>query len=424
MMTKHNVFLFFLLATSVLTYAQTQNSFIKHIKELCSPKMFGRGAEFSGDSIAAKYISSQYKSYGLKTAKGSYYQSFDYSVNTFEGAYELTINNKTLRPGTDFMVHPSSRPGKGNFKTFRITKENWEDEKFRAYFLKKHWVNKIIIYDHELNDTKTKDFFKLKLAKLQAAALIDVIPSDPIANESSYQLQPPTFQISKKKLASFGKIDRIEFNIDALVKKEYPTQNVIGIVEGKNDSTNYIIVSAHYDHIGHLGKETMLQGANDNASGVSMLLSLAEHFSKPENQPEKSILFIAFAAEEIGLLGSEHYTENPLVSLEKTSFVLNLDLMGSGSKGVTVVNGVELDIESQLLESINESGKYVKDIQRKKNRANSDHFHFTTKDVPAFFIYARGNVGGYHNLGDTVDKLEKNEFEGLFNLFKEFIISL
>lgn len=424
MMVKRNVFFFSVFLTTLLSYAQSQDSFLNHIKELCSTKMHGRGAEFGGDGIAAKYISNHYKKNGLKPYRGSYYQNFNYAVNTFEGTYTLTINNKILKPGIDFMAHPSSKSGKGNFKTFRITNDDWKNEEFRAKFLKKQWVNKVIIYDHELNDPKTKDYFKLKLAKLQASALIDVIPSNPIANEFCNQLQPPTFQISQKKLDSFGEINKIEFDLEATFKKDYPSQNVYGIIKGKTAPSSYIVVSAHYDHIGHLGKETMLQGANDNASGVAMLLSLAEHFSKPENQPDKSILFIAFAAEEIGLVGSEYYVKHPVIKLEETKFVLNLDLMGSGSEGITVVNGKELELESQLLETINESGNYVKNIQRKKNRANSDHFHFTTKDIPAFFIYARGDVGGYHNLGDIVDKLEKNQFKGLFNLFIEFISAL
>ena len=210
----------------------------------------------------------------------------------------------------------------------------------------------------------------------------------------------------------------------ATLIEDYKSQNVIGLVKGSEQPNQYLIVSAHYDHIGHLGKATMLQGANDNASGVAMLLSLAEYFGKPENQPKKSIVFIAFAAEEIGLLGSEHYVKNPLVPLEKTDFVLNLDLMGSGSEGITVVNGKELTSYYELLTEVNESHNYVAEIKRRANRANSDHFHFTEKDVPAFFIYARGKVGGYHNLGDTVNTLEHNQFDGLFGLFVDFLNAL
>ena len=95
MMVKRNVFFFSVFLTTLLSYAQSQDSFLNHIKELCSTKMHGRGAEFGGDGIAAKYISNHYKKNGLKPYRGSYYQNFNYAVNTFEGTYTLTINNKT-----------------------------------------------------------------------------------------------------------------------------------------------------------------------------------------------------------------------------------------------------------------------------------------------------------------------------------------
>lgn len=423
-MRKESAFILLSVLLTINCLAQTEQSFSKHIQELCSEKMHGRGTEFKGDGIAAKYIMNQFKGFGLKPYKGSHFQSFKYDANSFEGAYSLKFNDRELKVGDDFLAHAASKPGKGSYKTCRITEEKWKDEKFRAKFLKKPCVNRVLIVDHALNDPKTKDYFKLKLHKLQASAVIDVIDNEPIANEFSAQTMAPTFQVSKTKLATFGEINKVTYHLDATFKEDYPSQNVYGIVRGKKDPASFIIVSAHYDHIGHLGKEIMIEGANDNASGVAMLLSMAEHFGKPENQPDKSILFIAFAAEEIGLLGSKHYVEHPLIDLKKTNFVLNLDLMGSGSEGITVVNGRELQLEYTLLETVNESGNYTPEIKNRSNRANSDHFHFTTKNIPAFFVYARGEVGGYHNLGDTVEKLETGQFEGLFNLFKEFVKSL
>lgn len=423
-MIKIFLFLLSLLFVAHNTFAQSEVSFKKHISELCSTKMHGRGAEFNGDGIAAKYIENEFRKNNLNTVKGSYKQPFTYPVNTFEGKYSLKINGTPLKVGDDFMANAASKAGKGSFKAFRLTKEDWENEAFRISFLKKHWVNKVIVFDHELNNPKTKDYFKLKLAKLQAAALIEVIESDPIANEFSEQLQAPTFQVSAKKIASYGEIKKVEFELDATLKENYASQNVYGLVKGDSLPNEFIIISAHYDHIGHLGETTMLEGANDNASGVAMLLSLAEYYSKPENTPSKSILFLAFAAEEIGLIGSEFYVKHPIVDLEKTKFVLNLDLMGSGSEGIMVVNGEELSLEFQLLQTINETGAFVSSIEKRKNRANSDHFHFTEKNIPAFFVYAKGKVGGYHNLGDTKEKLENGQFEGLFNLFKEFVSAL
>ena len=77
-----------------------------------------------------------------------------------------------------------------------------------------------------------------------------------------------------------------------------------------------------------------------------------------------------------------------------------------------------------MLTAINDHHGYITEIKSRANRANSDHFSFTERNVDAFFIYARGKVGGYHNLGDTVDKLEHGQFQGLFNLFVEFLVAL
>ncbi len=417
-------FLFLFLLNIQYTFSQTETTFFKHINYLCSKEVHGRGAEFKGDSIAAQYLSRQYKKFNLTPIDKSYLQHFSYDVNTFPGAYSLTINGKKLKAGVEVVAHAGSKSGKGKFKVIRLTAEDWNDPKFRTKFLNKPLTGKVLLYDHALNDTKIVDYFKLKLAKVKAAGLIELLDTDPIANEFTDQIVPPTFLVNRQTLGILSEIKTVEFDLTATLVKGYKSQNVVGLVKGSEQPEQYLIVSAHYDHIGHLGKETMLQGANDNASGVAMLLSLAEYFGKPENQPKKSILFICFAAEEIGLLGSQHYVKNPLVPLEQTDFVLNLDLMGSGSEGITVVNGKELDLQYQLLTVVNEHHNYVPDIKNRANKANSDHFYFTEKEVPAFFVYARGTVGGYHNVEDTIDQLERGQFEGLYGLFIEFLKTL
>ena len=87
-----------------------------------------------------------------------------------------------------------------------------------------------------------------------------------------------------------------------------------------------------------MGKDVYFPGANDNASGVAMLLNLANYYSKKENQPKCSIAFIAFAGEEAGLLGSKYFSEHPLIPLNKMKFLVNLDLLGTGDEGMMVVN--------------------------------------------------------------------------------------
>ena len=90
-----------------------------------------------------------------------------------------------------------------------------------------------------------------------------------------------------------------------------------------------------------MGKNTFFPGANDNASGVAMLLQLANYYSKPENQPDYSICFIAFTGEELGLLGSKYYVQNPLFPLNQIKLLINMDMVGTGDEGITIVNTSE-----------------------------------------------------------------------------------
>ena len=199
------------------TFSQTESSFFKHINYLCSQEVHGRGAEFKGDSIAAKYLSEKYKEFNLEKIEGSYFQHFTYDVNTFPGAYSLSIDGKPLKAGVDFVAHAGSKSGKGKFKVIKLTAEDWSNPKFRTKFLKKPLQGKVLIYDHALNDTKIADYFKLKLAKLKAAGLIELLDDDPIANEFTDQIVAPTFRLTENTLGDLGEIKTVEFNLDSYI---------------------------------------------------------------------------------------------------------------------------------------------------------------------------------------------------------------
>jgi Zn-dependent M28 family amino/carboxypeptidase len=201
---------------------------------------------------------------------------------------------------------------------------------------------------------------------------------------------------------------------------DHPSQNVIGYVKGSVHPDSFIIFSAHYDHLGRMGKEVYFPGANDNASGCAMVLNLARHYSKKENRPKCSMVFIFFAGEEVGLLGSEYFTKNPLFPLSRIKFLLNMDIMGTGEEGITVVNGTIFKKEFDLLSRVNADGKFIKEVRIRGKSANSDHFHFTEKGVKAFFIYTMGGTKAYHDIYDRAETLPLNEFEDLFKMITAF----
>src|SRR6185295_17501176 len=109
--------------------------------------------------------------------------------------------------------------------------------------------------------------------------------------------------------------------------------------------------------------------------------------SKKENQPGCSIVFIAFAGEEAGLIGSKYYTDHPLFPLARIKFLINLDLLGTGDDGMMVVNATEYPNQFHLLDSINSVHQFLPKLGQRGKAKNSDHYYFTEHAVPSFFFY-------------------------------------
>jgi Zn-dependent M28 family amino/carboxypeptidase len=131
-------------------------------------------------------------------------------------------------------------------------------------------------------------------------------------------------------------------------------------------------------------------------------------------------LLIAFAGEEAGLLGSQYFTRNPKVPLANISFLVNVDIMGSGEEGITVVNGSLHKEAFDRLTHINDSLALLPQIKIRGKAANSDHYPFSEKGVPAFFFYTMGPNKHYHDIEDTYDALSFSAFNNLQLLIQGF----
>jgi Zn-dependent M28 family amino/carboxypeptidase len=130
--------------------------------------------------------------------------------------------------------------------------------------------------------------------------------------------------------------------------------------------------------------------------------------------------FILFSGEEAGLLGSKYFTDNPLIPLSNIRFLVNLDLEGTGIDGITVVNATVYPKEFAMLKQINEKDKYMVKINSRGKAANSDHYLFTEKGVPAFYIYTLGGIQAYHDIYDVSATLPLNKYEDEFRLLVKF----
>ena len=225
-----------------------------------------------------------------------------------------------------------------------------------------------------------------------------------------------TIQLDKNRFTKEPK--NIEINVENKFVKKFNASNVTAMVMGTQKPDSFIFITAHYDHLGGMGADTYFPGANDNASGVALLLSLAKYYA---SHPQKySIGFILFGCEEIGLVGSKYYSENPIIPLNKIRFLTNTDLAGTGIDGITVVNATTFPKEFALMNKVNDAGKYLTKINARGEAANSDHYWFTKKGVPSFFFYTLGGIAAYHDVFDKAITLPLNEQADLQTLMIKF----
>lgn len=399
------------------------------VDTLAAPGMHGRGYVNDGDKIAANYIKQQFAELGLKSFRDDYFQPFTFSVNTFPGKMEFGCifqNKKELETfegvaGRNFIVAPDAPSINGLYPTIvfdsSYTTSPSKFEKFRKK-IKSDGVF-VIIDDRGVTNKQKLEYFKKVKNGYFGTHIIEPVSkltwsvSQEVAKYVKIQVLADSF--------SFRAKGNVAINIENKFVESHATQNVIGYIEGSERPDSFIVFSAHYDHLGQMGSNVYFPGANDNASGCAMLLNLVNHYSKPRSRPRYSVVFIAFAGEEAGLLGSKHYTENPLFPMRKIRFLINTDIMGTGDEGITVVNGSVFKKEFDALVEINKQKEYLKEVKIRGKAANSDHYHFSEKGVNAIFIYTMGGIKAYHDIYDKAETLPLNKFEDVFYLILKFM---
>jgi len=295
----------------------------------------------------------------------------------------------------------------GRFKKFE------DDTHFRRSFL---------VLDVNImkgNVLRKERLQKLKENVYKAHGLIE-LHDKLLWSVSTEQALYPKLQVLKTAMPK-GKTIKVDIfsQINA-----HSTQNVIGYVRGSVYPDSFIVFTAHYDHLGKMGKDVYFPGANDNASGTAMLLDLSRHFASCNPKSKYSVVFIAFAGEEAGLLGSYYYTQHPLFPLNQIKLLMNLDLMGTGSKGATVVNATEFPQQYNLIEIVNAEKDYLPALYQRGKAQNSDHYFFSEMGVPAFFMYLMGEYPYYHEPEDKAENLKLEKYENTFLLMCDLVKEL
>ena len=215
---------------------------------------------------------------------------------------------------------------------------------------------------------------------------------------------------------SFALGEGIQVAIRTQVKQNRAeVANVIGYLLGSDPQLKdeYVVIGAHYDHLG-LGGPTSLAssntktvhyGADDNASGTSGLLELAREFARHRDRLTRSMIFVAFAAEELGILGSNYYAAHSPVPLEKTVAMLNMDMIGRVKKGRLYVGGT--GSSTHFREMVEEANREIElDLSFSISiYGASDHTSFAVKKIPVLFFFS-GLHSDYHKPSDTWDKID------------------
>lgn len=392
-------------------------------KTLCSEDFDGRGYVNKGDLKAGKFIANEFKRIGIKSFKHSYFQKFPLSVNTFPASMDVKIGDKTLLPGVHYMVNPSSGSAdKILYPKLLASKilvnQELLSREIRDILQGKSTINAIAI---NLKGVSPDTLKWIISSAEQIAALVPVIE----VTDKKF-----TWSVGRNQLKNvfihvqdsiFKDSSSWSLNIASTFIEKYESKNVIAYLPSKQKNAKTIVFTAHYDHLGRMGEKTYFPGANDNASGTAMLLSMATYFK--ENSSNCNILFIAFAGEEAGLVGSEYFVNNPIIPLNKIDFLINLDIMGSGEEGITVVNATNYPNEFDRLTKINDENKLLTQIKKRGPAKNSDHYWFTTKNVPSFFIYTQGLNKNYHDVFDTYENLSFIEYKDIITLLVKFVES-
>lgn len=421
-MFNKTLLLLFSLILTWSTFSQEQKA-REIVKILCSDSLAGRGYVHNGVNRAADFISQEFKKSGLKPYFGdtSYFQPFSFDVNTFPGMMKITSDDYFYQPGIDFIV--DERSGSFNGELFMVELDTTDFDDKEQLFSKLQKVDSgkknSFLIDLTKISNKNRPFAIQQFNSLSTMGTVVYLTDQKFTwSVARMQTKFPIIYFKKEVFPHA----LLNIHIEAKLIEKFETKNVIGYLPAEKKNAKTIVFTAHYDHLGGMGTKptlTYFPGGNDNASGTSMLIAISDYFAI--NPSKYNLVFIAFAGEEAGLLGSRYFVENNTINLDEIKFLLNLDIMGSGEEGITVVNGKIHQKHFKQIQKINEEKEYLPHIYARGEAANSDHHFFHKEGVPAFFIYTMGPNKNYHDVHDTYNELSFAAYDNIVKLVIDFV---
>jgi hypothetical protein len=411
---KRTLLLFWALVCFTLLNAQDRAYVRKIVRDLSSPAMHGRGYVKSGDTKAAIYLEKEMKKAGLLSFNNDFVQRYTFSINTFPGQLTLRAGGKKLRPGHDFVVAPT------------VTSL---DQTFRLMWIP-DTVSTIESAIKVMDTAGISQCLAVAPSRMQsvyrsgfpgARGVIQLTQGNVWWHVSGAREPDNRVSVMIRESALPVGTSAISLKAENKYLVDHEARNLIGYVRGSAEPDTFLVFIAHYDHLGRMGSRTLFPGASDNASGTATVLDLARHYASNTTEAYYSMAFILVSGEEAGLLGSFYNADNPLFPLENIKFLINMDMVGTGSEGLSIVNGNQFPEAVKLFKKINSEKGYFADIRSGGESCNSDHCPYYRKGVPSVFLFTRGDENReYHNIYDTHERLPFTSYEQLFGIITDF----
>ena len=456
----------------------TQNEIMGHIRYLSHENRGGRYPGTRGSKDVISYIIKQFKSYGLKPgSNGSFIQPFDITtgIELGEGNYAVA-NGDTLIINKDYipLAFSGSSETSGSLVFagygFKINQEDLQWNDYKGLDVDGKWV--VIMRhsperhtQHSVYASHSSLHKKMLVARDEGAA--GVIFVSQIEDENLYPLTYnrgyknagiPVVHLSNKVADNLFKpfgwsrqsiqetmnrsLTSINFNLGSLTffasvnitHKTTRAANVVGTIKSGNRKyrDEYIVIGAHFDHLGMGGAgsgsrdpetRSTHPGADDNASGVSGLLELAQKLSAQKSRLKRSIVFIGFDAEEKGLLGSKHFIKNSTIDINKITTMINMDMIGRMVDSSLTVGGVGTSPAFKpLLDSLKAERTFTLGMSN-AGFGPSDHASFYIEDVPVLFFFT-GIHNDYHTPRDTWKQINLSGTKTLLDLVYDVVFHL
>jgi hypothetical protein len=437
----------------------TINELQDEIKYLSSDSLKGRLTGSAGDSLAAEYIRMKLTSFGFSPLTGDGLQRFRVTTGILPGKENsLNVSGIDYVAGKDFTPMGFSSDSELEAEAvfagygFNINGDSLKWNDYNDIDVKGKWVL-ILRADPESENNRSSfipfggDRDKALLAKDMGAAGVLMVsgpvydPQDTFESLSSndHSVGIPVIRIRREvadKIVSKSSITiaALEKKLNEtrkpfvfstgikvkgkseIVRESSNTRNVLMILQGEDPQlkNEYLIIGAHFDHLGMGGSGSSSRavdtlgvhhGADDNASGVAMMLELAEKFARTKGSHKRSILCLAFSGEEEGLLGSKHFTEEPGIDLSKVNAMINIDMIGRLNESMNLqVSGVGTAEGLKDLVYAKSDTSVIKLTLSDEGYGPSDHSSFYGKNIPVLFYFTGAHLD-YHTPSDTYDKI-------------------